>query len=1209
MQGFKSFADETRLEFEPGLTAVVGPNGCGKSNISDAVRWTLGEQRPTALRLNKMEEVIFSGSETRQPLGMATASLTIINEDKRLPIEFGEVTITRKLFRSGESEYYINQAPVRLRNIQELFMDTGLGSSTYSLIEQGKIDLILSTKPEDRRFLFEEAAGISKYKHRREETLRKLQATQENLLRLEDVIGEVRRQINSLKRQAGKAERYQQSKEELKGLELNLGVIDYRALKKKEGASSAETTKLEESRVSWAMKVEEKAKSLQELEERANQLEENLYQAHQKVFKVASDIERSQDKIHTYQERTEGFGEEGTRRKKELDDLKEKKQNLEGEIGTREKELKSLTVQIEEESAKIRGQEKSFKDLNEALGGDIEALENLKNEVIEILSRIAATRNDLKYLETGQRNNDIRKEGLLTEKVRIEQEAQEIEVKLKKVKENLQRHEKTIIEFEEEKKELTKGIEEDRGKFLATEAEIESLKTKIVKIGSHLELLKEGFGDYYAGAKAIMEARNNLSGIEGTVIDLIRTSPEYEKAIEAALGERIQDVVVRDLGAAREAMEYLKTKKLGRTTFLSLDRIKPVRQLDLSRLPEAKEALGLASGFVKCDPRHQAVVDYLLGNTLIVRDLPAAFEIAGKLKESLRVVTLEGEIIASGGEISGGALRQLLGRDRRRTELAGEIRVLSEKLKELETTAATFREKIAGTGDRITTIDFNIKKEKLEISLKERDSADIQTQKERVTKELSLLATEAGELDRESTELSNQRKELGARLENYQEKEVGAQERITQFKEKIEINEKELSGASSEVTGLKISLASWVEKETGLRDGLERMRNGLDDLSQSLAARQQEIEEGKTKKEDIKALVEQEEARQAELMKEKEERESELEELKQQKEKFAGEISTKREELKEVKVLEDKLQSEFNRLALQDKELELELENHARRIKEDYGISLEEIARDYQTEEIDDRQSYKARIEELRDKLAAMGPVNLVAMGEYKELEERYNFLTGQKKDLDDADASLREAIAKINRTTRSLFSKNFEQIRENFNQVFQRLFEGGKADLVLLDERNILESGIEIKARPPGRALRSISLLSGGEKALTAIALLFAIFMVKPSPFCVLDEIDAALDEANVARFTRVLAEFAKKSQFIIVTHNRGTIEASDTMYGVTMEERGISKLVSVKFAQEAIERERKKKKKSAVPVSSAPPAVPVEAEVESTAEKQDTD
>ncbi len=1182
MQGFKSFADETKLEFEPGLTAIVGPNGCGKSNISDSIRWVLGEQRPTALRLSKMEDLIFSGSEARKPLGMAEVSLTVTNEDKKLPIEFSEVTITRRFFRSGESEYYINKAPVRLKDIQELFMDTGLGSSTYSLIEQGKIELILSSKPEDRRFLFEEAAGISKYKHRREETLRKLEATQENLLRLADVIGEVRRQINSLKRQVSKAERYQKLKDELKDLDLNLGVIEFREWKKRKETSSEETTKLEDSRESLGKRIEEKEKSLREIEEGAREIERNLYEIHQKVFKIASDIERSKDRIATYQERGEGIEGEKARRRKEIAAFKEKEKGLEEEIGRREEELKTLATQIEEESAKAKEQEHSLKGFNEELKKAIEALEILKNEVIETLSKTASTRNDLRYLETGQRNIDIRKERLLTEKTRVEKESKDIGGKTREIEKSIQDHRKRISGLEEEKKSLLEEEKRDGEGLHALEEKIDGLKAQITKKTSHLEFLQEGLGGYYSGVREILLARDRLSGIEGVVIDLIQTSPEYERAIEAALGERIQDIVIRDVKAAQEAVEYLKARSLGRATFLPLKAIKPGRRLNPSSLLKEKGAIGLASGLVKYEARYRPIIEYLLGNALVVEDLKVAFEISRKARGDIRVVTLEGEIITPQGEITGGSLRRLLGKEREKEGLAREIKALNENLKKLEKDRANLEKRLLEIGERVASIDSDIKKEELKINFKERDLASIDSQGERVKKDLSLLEAEGEELDKEGEELTKKREELEAQLENLKEKEIGTQERTAELKEEIGEREKEISKNSSEVTALKISIASLVEKETGFRESLGRMRENLNDLIQSIKARQEEVDEGGTRKEEIGDLIAKEEERQKELSRESEEAKKELEDLKKKKEEIAGEVSKREEELREVRTLGERLQGQFNELTFQGRELNLELENLSRRMREDYGVSLEEIERDYQIQKIEDREGYRVRIRELREKMEAMGPVNLVAMEEYKELEERYNFLTGQKKDLEEAAASLKEAITKINRTTRSLFSKTFEQIRENFNMVFTRLFEGGKADLVLLDERNILESGIEIKARPPGRTLKSISLLSGGEKALTAIALLFGIFMVKPSPFCVLDEIDAALDEANIGRFTRVLVEFAKKSQFIIVTHNRGTIEASDTMYGVTMEESGVSKLVSVKFAQEEIERQKREEGKS---------------------------
>ena len=679
----------------------------------------------------------------------------------------------------------------------------------------------------------------------------------------------------------------------------------------------------------------------------------------------------------------------------------------------------------------------------------------------------------------------------------------------------------------------------------------------------------------------VLLARDRLSGIKGIIIDLIQTSPEYERAIEAALGERIQNIVTQDINAAREAIKYLKAGNLGRATFLPLEAIKPDEGLNFSSLIREEGAIGPASGLVKCEASYRPIIEYLLGNILIVKDLDTAFEINKKTKENIKIVTLEGEIITPRGGMTGGSLRRLLGRERGKDEFTREIKTLGENLKKLEEDRTNLEKKGLEKRDRISLVDSGIKEEKLEINLKERELESIVFQKEKVNKDFLLLKTEGEELNNEGKELTKKRKELETQLESLKEKEIKVQERITKLKEEIGEREGEISKISSEVTNLKVSLASLVEKETGFRENLGHMRENLSDLTKSINTREGEIDEGKTKKEEFGGLITKEEDKQKELLRESEEIEKKLEELKKKKEEITNKVSKKEEELREVRIFGEKLQEESSELNFQGRELDLTIENFSRRMKEDYGVSLEEIEGNYQAQEIEDREGYKAKIEELKEKIEALGPVNLIAIEEYKELEERYNFLTGQKKDLEEAAASLKEAITRINRTTRSLFSKTFEQIRENFSQVFQRLFEGGKADLVLIDERNILESGIEIKARPPGRTSRSISLLSGGEKALTAIALLFGIFMVKPSPFCLLDEIDAALDETNVGRFTRALTEFAKKSQFIVITHNRGTIEASDTMYGVTMEESGVSKLVSVKFAQEEIEKQKQKQLK----------------------------
>lgn len=1182
--GFKSFPEKTEIVFEPGITAIVGPNGCGKTNVADAIRWVLGEQSALALRGSRMEDVIFNGSAGRKPLGIAEVSLTLSNPENFLPLEYSEVTITRRVFRSGESEYFINRTPCRLRDINELFMDTGIGTEAYSLIEQGKVDLILSSKPNDRRYLFEEAAGITKYKERKRTALRKLEATEQNLLRVSDIVGEVKRQIGSLKRQVRKAERYQETFESLKELEIKLALFEWSRLKREEELSSKETKGIRDERERLSTHLSEGDSRLEELRVKLLDLEKVLTERQEKSKELTARISRTESQILLLRERREGLSRDKKRARGELDSLEEKLAQLQKEVEGNKVGLDKLSREREEREEKVKEGEKSLDELSRKIEREEKEIEESKATVVEIVSQEAKVRNDLAGLRVTLENLSARKRRLKVEEEQGRAEKGRIEGRAKELAESLE-EKRTLLEGIGKEQEKLRGQLSTLNSQLSTlRGKLSSQRDELVSSSSRLDFLQElkrRYEGYRDGVKAILQNQERFPGICGPVADLIDFPAELEMALEAALGEGVQSIVIKTAQAAEESIIYLREEGKGRATFLPLDSLKGSENFDLGDILSREGVVGLAFNLVKFDSLYKDIFSCLLGRTVVVEGLGRAKEIIRSLRDQssreLDLVTLEGELVSWGGAVSGGSKVKgggLLRRDREIKELKEKTESLRKVISEMESEEKLKLEEIGKLSHELNLLEEKRRQQELEKAGLENDHSSVEEERVRKEREFFLLQGELREVEDDEGMAKKEREGLNKELEELGERNGVVQERITSLQQSIEEEESHREKISQELTRWQVELASWEEKERSERNNLSRLKESHEEYAEARKNRLAEIEEADRRRIEIDEEEEEKEKSLKGLFEERDSLEGELRKDEEERQKILSTVNGMEKELRERRSRLEEIQGKIHSLDLHNAQMEMKMSSIKERLSSEYQVSLDALFKEREVEEIDEEATSR-EIAELKAKLEAMGPVNLVAIEENKELEERYNFLIEQQEDLIQAKESLQKVITKINRTTRSLFMETFEQVREHFNGLFRTLFGGGRADLVLIDESDILESGIDVIAQPPGKKLQSISLLSGGERALTAIALLFALFKVKPSPFCLLDEIDAPLDESNINRFTRLLQDFTSQSQFIIITHNKRTIAMANVMYGVTMEESGVSKLVSVRFREG--EKERK--------------------------------
>ena len=1175
LQGFKSFADKTILEFKPGITSVIGPNGSGKSNISDAIRWVLGEQSMKSLRGAKSEDIIFAGTQSRKSLGFAEVSIVIDNSDAKLPIEYSEVTVTRKLYRNGETGYFINKTPCRLKDILELFMDTGIGKDGYSIIGQGKIDEILSNKSEDRRHIFEEAAGIVKYRTRKQESEKKMEQTKLNLLRINDILTEIEGNIEPLKAQSEKAKQYLNLREELKNIEVGLFVYNINTYKEK----LEQIIKDEEIMTSQRNTENEKLTSIQslkdslkqELDEITTQIEQmqNIgFESTNKIEKINSEIGISKERIQnniTNKERLESeikelririqeLQEEEKQRQEKKANLFQNKEKFEEELKQKEKELAKLTKTLSDKELEIEAKKQK--------------IETNTDKKYEVLADINTQEANYENLEKRKKTLKIELENVISEldstrdnKQELSKKFYEIQSKRNIVSNNLQQEttEKEscmnkIKDFEEEINKLNyqMNMKDARHKFL-----LETEKEKEGYIKSVKELLLD------------CDKNSQLKkGMHGVLANLISVNKEYELAIEMCLGQALQNVVTETEEDAKKLVEHLRNNNLGRASFLPISSIRGKR-IENVISNGMKGVIGIASDLVKCDKKYSQIVLNLLGRTVVVEDMNIGISLAKMNNYSFRIVTLKGDVISSSGSITGGSVAtktvNILGRSREIEELEKEIKKLSKKIEEITLQKQKYLESITEVIEKVAGLEKELQDIEIVYAAENQKMVSIEENIYKLEQRRDKLKEEELSINKQKEESIKQKEEKEQEVEKLNSEIKSLSEEVEQFATVNKDNQKYIDDLNFDITNLKISVSSFIESEASIEEFVERIRqeilnnnNNIENKNNTLNQAIKENTELQTKIDNLNSEIEQ-------IKAEVNNSSENIEKLKQLRTEKNELLDKKEEEITNQFSILEGLKEQIVKMDFKKTKLEQDIEQLINTLWDEYEITPNNAGEYKKPNNIAQAQK---EVSSIREKIKDLGSINIDSIEEYKKISERYDFMCEQRLDLENTVAKLRKVISEMTQTMEQQFKEKFEIINKNFNEVFIELFGGGKAELILTDEDNVLECGIDIRVQPTGKKLQNMMLLSGGEKAFTAIALLFAILKINPAPFCILDEIEAALDDVNVYRFAEYLKKFSQASQFLVITHRKGTMEVADTVYGVTMEENGISKLLSMKLS-----------------------------------------
>ena len=1178
--GFKSFSERTKISFQPGITAIVGPNGCGKSNVSDALRWALGEQSAKQIRGEKMEDVIFNGTRSRAPVGMAEVNLVITDLDTGIASDFAnfdEIQITRRYYRSGESEYLINRIPCRLMDIRELFMDTGMGAKAYSIIGQGSISAILNAKPKERRFLFEEAAGISKYKARKDEALRKLERTRDNLSRVRDIIAEVTRQRNSLNRQAKKAERYKAYKDEIQEIDLHLSSKDlasqqqewnrleqeYHSKKSREtellSLTSAKETRIED----LELEVLDREKSLSELQEETHRIESEISREENRVQVLTSEIthlnnlsESSNKEILRLQEEMSKSRSATDQLEEELAALAEEIQKIEESLAKKEDGLTSLLSNQEEEERIIEKEKGERTELMRQIAIQKNRIENMARE-----------RDSLLELHVGFDSNHTELMNRLSHTQEQLSEKNESLSRLKAAIEEERREHQSVLTRLEEKQETLSHSLEQFSRLREQMGQESSRLATLIELQENLEGYDEGIRSLVQDSKA-HAGSGSLPEIHALVANIFETDPRHEVAIESAINSCYQSLVLNGPDEALQAVEYLKEHEIGRGSFIPLQ---PKNQERDPFIPqEGRGVVGEALNLVRFDPRFSGVAEYLLGNVVITENLEQSIALYRSNGFHRTLVTLNGEVLDPSGTVEGGGRKKntsgFIRRKREIRELKISLDVLKGNLLEAEEERNNLTQEISQIKNQLSEITSRMQPLEAERVDLEKEVSSLTGTVDHIRQAMDGLSHEN---DNRSSEILSLEESLAAcrhQLQGMDHEQEVKSGRISSLTDRIHSLREEVDQERRVITEDRVHLASIKEKSSSLISHIEKNRLNSENLNDLIQARRREIEDATSR---IQQAEIQKAQTEASIHTQIQSKQEVYEQVIQEQEMFEAkrkELQEEQKAFKELRHENEDLNRKVNELEVRRTELSIKMDHLVTRIQEKYQVALQMILPTYQEREID-REQAKERLEELNRKIDQMGAVNITAIEEYNALQERFEFLTTQEADLQESVESLMTAIRKINRTSRQRFHEAFDSINEKFKAVFKELFEGGQAELRLEEGEDILDAGVEIIAQPPGKKLQHLSLLSGGESALTAVALIFAGFLVKPSPFCLLDEVDAPLDDVNVERYNNMLKRMSRDTQFIVITHNKNSMEHAGALYGITMQEAGVSKMVSVQF------------------------------------------
>ena len=1174
LQGFKSFADKTVLELMPGLTTVIGPNGSGKSNISDAIRWVLGEQSMKSLRGTKSEDIIFAGTQNRKSLGFAEASLVFDNSDEKLPIEYSEVTVTRKIYRSGESGYYINKTPCRLKDILELFMDTGIGKDGYSIIGQGKIDDILSNKSEDRRHIFEEAAGIVKYRARKEESEKKLEHTKLNLLRVDDIVTEIEGSIGPLKEQSEKAKKYLDYRENLKNIEVGLFLHNIEENKNNLSKIEEDEKILKENYEDELTKQNkfqiQKDDLKSDIDNITNQIEEMQklgFESTNKIEKINSDIKVNEERISNNEINYKRFEEDINETKNKIEELKEeqktkenKKENLYKNKEKFETELKEKQEELEKISSKLSEKEIEIEEKKKKVEANID----LKYENQNVISTQNAT-----FEEVEKREKTLKNEVQTTiseldssriTKGEIEKEFSEIESKRNKAQEKLNN-------INEKRAESTQKIKEYEDEINKISYNIR-MKDSRLKFLQETEKEKEGYTKSVKNLLLDCDKNKELSkGVCGVLANIVSTEKEYETAIEMCLGGSLQNIVTETESEAKKLVEHLRKNNMGRASFLPITSVKG-RKIDKYDLKHINGIIGVASDLVKYDKKYEGIILSLLGRTIIVDNMDNGVELAKKNRYSFRIVTLKGDVINPSGSITGGSVMQktvnILGRSREIESIQKEINVLNKKLENIQKEKEDYLSDIEDVLEEASSLEQNMQEIDITYATEKQKMVSIEENVERLENRLARLKQEQESIINKKQELNAIKEEAKEQIEKLSKENEELNKVIEEFANLNKDNQKYIDDLNFDITNLKISVSSFEESEMSIKEMTERIEEDIKNNEESIRNKQEQLSNIKNDNEQLMNNINELKNKITQIKEDVENSGNKVEKLKEERIKSNEKLEKTEKEIESLFKTIEGLKEQIVKIDVKKTKTAQDIEDIINKMWEEYELTPNSCENYEKPANVAQTQK---RVKEIREEIKKLGSINVDSIEEYKQLKERYDFMCEQRLDLEDAIAKLKKIINEMTQVMKEQFSEKFKIINKNFNEVFKELFGGGKAELILTDEQNILECGIEIQAQPTGKKLQNMSLLSGGERALTAIALLFAILKINPSPFCVLDEIEAALDDVNVFRYADYLKKFTKETQFLVITHRKGTMEAADTVYGVTMEENGISKLLSMKL------------------------------------------
>ncbi|MEH7333442.1 chromosome segregation protein SMC [Neobacillus drentensis] len=1170
--GFKSFADRISMDFVPGVTAVVGPNGSGKSNITDAIRWVLGEQSAKSLRGSKMEDIIFAGSDTRKAVNFAEVTLTLDNQDQGLAVDYNEVSVTRRVSRSGDSDFFINKQSCRLKDIIDLFMDSGLGREAFSIISQGKVEEILNSKAEDRRTIFEEAAGVLKYKNRKKKAEVKLAETQDNINRVNDILHELESQVEPLKIQASLAKDFLEKKEELEKFEVALTVYEIEDMHQKWGNLSKQLEEHQHEELKLSSELQIKEAKIVETRDQITALDESISDLQNVLLHASEELEKLEGRKEVLKERKKNAAQNKEQLEMNIRELTDRISQLQNNRDSLAESVKLLGEQVKTLQTQLKEKQEKLQLFAENID---EKIESLKSEYIELLNDQAGAKNELKYIDQQLEQQDRKNSRLDAENEKYLQEREIAQSKKREIQASLDELQKKLAEqvvaFREQQRKL-ETVKNNYQKQEKTLYQAYQLLQQAKSKKDMLEEMEEDFSGFFQGVKEVLKARGKkLHGIEGAVAELISVPKVYEIAMETALGGSLQQIVVDTEQNARAAIQYLKQHSFGRATFLPQSVVKgrPLSSAQLASIQNHPSLVGTAVSLVQFEQKYAEIFQNLLGNVVITRDLKGANELAKILQYRVRLVTLDGDIVNPGGSMTGGAVKQktssLLTRKGELDELKGKLVIMEEKTADLEKQVKSLKEDVQTAESDLEAMRKNGEELRLSEQSVKGDLREAEFEEKNINDRLAIYDLEKGQFSTEQTTLLTRKTELQSAMENYKDSIAELDGQIIRLTEQKTNDLTSKEALVTEINELKVEFAAKNEQFLNTKDRFANLNEDLAESRQKLAVFTEDLSLLTSEMTDSSSGEEQ----------------LETAAKRKQGDKAAtlNLISTRRQERVQLQVSLEDLELEAKELkrihkglitVLKDEEvklnrLDVELENRLAHLREEYLLSFEGAKGQYPLTVPVEEARKKVKLIKLA--IEELGNINIGAIEEYERVSERYEFLNEQKTDLQEAKDTLFQVIEEMDTEMKKRFEQTFQGIREHFEPVFRALFGGGRADLVLTAPEDLLNTGVEIVAQPPGKKLQNLGLLSGGERALTAIALLFSILKVRPVPFCILDEVEAALDEANVHRFSQYLKRYSSETQFIVITHRKGTMEEADVLYGVTMQESGVSKLVSVRL------------------------------------------